>query len=32
LEEPEIRAAAIGTLGKFGLRYPELRDQMLKLI
>jgi len=28
LEEPEIRAAAVGTLGKFGLQFAQLREEI----
>ncbi len=32
LEEPEIRAAAVGTLSKFGVKYPELKEGIANLI
>lgn len=32
LEDSEIRAAAIGTIGKFGLKYPELKDNIVNLL
>ncbi|KRX03144.1 Coatomer/clathrin adaptor appendage, Ig-like subdomain [Pseudocohnilembus persalinus] len=32
LEDAEIRAAAIGIIGKFGQNYPELRPSMINLL
>ena len=32
LEEPEIRASAVGTISKFGYAYPEMRDSIIDLL
>ena len=32
LEDAEIRAAAIGTLGKFGLKYPDIKENIINLV
>jgi coatomer protein complex subunit gamma len=32
LEEPEIRAAAVGIIGKFGANYPTLKPSMVNLL
>lgn len=32
LEEPEIRAAAVGTLGKYGQKYIDLRPNIQNLL
>jgi len=32
LEAPEIRAAAVGTISKFGVKYPEMKDNIVTLL
>ncbi len=32
LEEAEIRAACVGTLGKFALNFPELKNDIIEIL